>query len=356
MTLLLANEEVESLLDMPTCLATMEEAYRELAAGRGANGERSEILAPTARDDALYSLLTMSGVVPKFKIGGVRINSDLLTWPRSGGVLKRTKVPAADGRYTGLVLLFDTDSGEPLAVFPDGILQRLRVGATCGLAAKYLARADAQTAALLGTGWQAGGQAMAICAVRPIRRMVCYSPRPESCRAFAQDMAARLGIEVVPAASAQQAMRGADVVVCASNAMQPILSAEWIEPGMHVSSIKRLELPKSAVDRGDVVFTHVRDAQSHIARTAGADLSRETDARKDALTGDIRQDKMPTLTELVTGTATGRRQAKEVTLFLNYAGTGYQFAATGYAVLKRARERGLGREVPTDWFTGTVPS
>ena len=83
MTLLLSNEDVEAALQMPDCLDALEIAYRDLGSRQGGNGLRSEVLTPTVRDDALYSLLTMSGVVPRFGIGAVRINSDILTWPVS---------------------------------------------------------------------------------------------------------------------------------------------------------------------------------------------------------------------------------------------------------------------------------
>ena len=95
MTLLLSNEDVEAALSMPDCLDAMEIAYRDLGLMQGANGIRSEILTPTSREDALYSLLTMSGVIPRFGIGAVRINSDIVTWPVSPLGPRRVKVPAA---------------------------------------------------------------------------------------------------------------------------------------------------------------------------------------------------------------------------------------------------------------------
>jgi alanine dehydrogenase len=141
MTLLLSNDDVAELLSMSECMAALEEAYVELAAGRGVSRTRSDTLTPTARSGRLYGLKTMDGVVPKIGVGAVRINSDILTWPERDGNMRREKVPAApNGRYVGLVLLFSTETGEPLAIFPDGVLQRLRVGATNGLGAKYLAR------------------------------------------------------------------------------------------------------------------------------------------------------------------------------------------------------------------------
>jgi alanine dehydrogenase len=357
MTLLLSNADVEAALDMPDCLEAMEIAYRDLGQGKGASGVRSEVLAPTTRDDALYSLLTMHGVSPRFGVGAVRINSDILTWPRSSEGLRRVKVPAApNGRYVGLVLLFSAHSGEPLAIYPDGVVQRMRVGATSGLAAKYLARRDARTVALLGSGWQAGAQAMAICAVRTIAQVRCYSPRRERREAFARDMQARLGIDIAPVASAREAVRGADIVMCATNSMAPVFAAEWLEPGMHVSSLKRLELDTGVVSAADVVFSHVRDSDAKIVRIAGADLARETEEQKEVFGRNIAQTNRPELSDLLLGREPGRKSERDVTLFLNYAGVGYQFAATGHVVLQRARERGLGRELDTDLLTSAVPS
>src|SRR5712692_6963198 len=127
MTLILSNDDVEKLLTMHDCIEVMEEAYVELAEGRGVSRTRSDCFAPTTRTDALYSLKSMDGVVPKLGIGAVRINSDIITWPSRDGNVRREKVPAAPGnRWVGLVLLFSAETGEPLAIFPDGCLQRLR--------------------------------------------------------------------------------------------------------------------------------------------------------------------------------------------------------------------------------------
>lgn len=355
--LLLSNDDIEALLDVKTCIEVMEDAYRELGERRGASGIRSEILTPTTRDDGLYSLLTMSGVAPKFGIGAVRINSDILTWPRTAAGIKRVKVPAAPGeRYVGLVLLFSVETGEPLAIYPDGVVQRIRVAATCGLAAQHLARADARVVGLLGTGWQAGGQAAAIAAVRPVARIQCYSPDPGRRQAFASETAGRLGIEVVAMASAREAVEGADVVMCATSSMQPVLSAEWITPGMHVSSLKRLELDATAAAAADVIITHVRKSAAQIERAAGADLARDTEMEKAALSKALKQDQLPDLADLVLKRTIGRRTRDDVTLFLNYMGLGYQFAATGHIIWQRAQERGVGRRLDTDWFTSEVPS
>ena len=107
MTLILSNKDVEQLLTMPECIAALEEAYVELAEGRGLSRTRSDCLVPTVRADAHYSLKSMDGVIPKFGIGAVRINSDIVTMPKVGNNVRRVKVPAApNDRYVGLVLLF----------------------------------------------------------------------------------------------------------------------------------------------------------------------------------------------------------------------------------------------------------
>jgi len=335
----------------------MEIAYRDLGLKQGGNGVRSEVMTPTSREDALYSLLTMSGVWPRFGVGAVRINSDIVTWPESPSGRRRVKIPAAPGgRYSGLVLLFSTETGEPLAIYPDGVAQRMRVAAVSGLAAKYLARSDACQVALLGTGWQGGGQAMAIAAVRNIKQIRCYSPQREKREAFAAEMQAKLGIEITAAATAREAVAGADIVLCATNSLQPVLQEDWLEPGMHVGSLSRLELGDGAIRAADVTVVHIREAESKILRTAGADLARDMEGRKSALSGMIAQTERPEFSDLLLGKTHGRRSRDDITMFLNYAGLGYQFASTGRVIYTRARELGLGRALDTDLFTSALPS
>src|SRR4051795_1663444 len=205
MTLILSNDDVDKLLTMPECIAVLEEAYVELVEGRGVNRTRSDCITPTTNPDAVYGLKSMDGVIPKFGIGAIRINSDIVTFPKKGNNIVREKVPAApNGRYTGLVLLFSSENGEPLAIFPDGVMQRMRVGAANGLGVKYLARKNASTVGILGCGWQAGAQLMAVCAVREIKRVRAFSPNREHRAAFAREMAEKLSIEIVPVAQPEE--------------------------------------------------------------------------------------------------------------------------------------------------------
>src|SRR5204863_2685706 len=134
------------------------------------------------------------GIVPKLGVGAVRINSDIVTWPKEAGNERRVKLPSApNARYVGLVLLFSSETGEPLAIFPDGVVQRMRVGAANGLGVKYLARQDARTVGILGSGWQAGAQLMAACAVRDIKSIRCFSPTKANREAFSSQMSTMFG-------------------------------------------------------------------------------------------------------------------------------------------------------------------
>ena len=355
MTLILSNDDVEKLLTMRDCIEVMEEAYVELAEGRGVSRTRSDCFTPTARADALYSLKSMDGVVPKLGIGAVRINSDIITWPKRGNNVRREKVPAApNNRYVGLVLLFSVESGEPLAILPDGVMQRMRVGAANGLGIKYLARENAKSVGILGSGWQAGAQLMAACAVREVETIRCFSPNPQSRQAFATAMRALLGVEVVPVDQPEEAIAGADIAMCATNSIDHIFFEHWIEPGMHVSSIKRPEIEVKAIKRADHVVIHWNEPSPIHVAAKGVVIEEKVEGRGWALAGEIDFKKLPTLPELVVGRVEGRKSAADVTCFINNIGLGYQFAAVGSVVYRKAKASGVGHDLPTDWFTENV--
>jgi alanine dehydrogenase len=353
MTLILSNADVEKLLTMPECIDALEESYVELIEGRGVNRTRSDCITPTSNPNAIYGLKSMDGVIPKFGIGAIRINSDIVTFPKKGNNVVREKVPAANGRYVGLVLLFSSENGEPLAILPDGVMQRMRVGAANGLGIKYLARSNATTVGILGCGWQAGAQLMAACAVRKIASVRCFSPTKDRREAFATEMSTLLGIEVTAVDQPETAIAGSDIAMCASNSLDPIFFERWIEPGMHLSSIKLPEIEVSAITRADRLALHVHEQKPIHVSARNLPLAKEANEHGWSDRG-IDFDKLPTIPDLITGRAQGRQSDHEVTCFLNNIGLGYQFAAAGAVVLRKAKGSGLGHELPTEWFTEDV--
>ena len=356
MTLILSNDDVEKLLTMPDCIAALEEAYVEMAEGRGISRQRSDCITPTTySDDAIYGLKSMDGVVPKLGVGAIRINSDIVTNPLVGNTRRRVKIPAApNDRYVGLVLLFSTHNGEPLAIFPDGVLQRMRVGATNGLGDKYMARQNAETLAILGSGWQAETQLTAACSVRDIKSIRCYSPNTENREAFSARMSETLGIPVTPAAQPEDAVVGADIVMCGSNSLDPIFFQKWVEPGMHLSSIKKPEIEPAAIRAAQKVVVHTHDTSPILVVAKGANFRENTKEAGWNAANQLDFKSFPTLPQLIAGYVKGRENDEEVTCFLNNLGLGYQFAAAGSVIYKRAVEQNVGHALPTDWFTETV--
>ena len=171
MTLVLNNEEIVKLLPMDVAIAALEPSYCDLTRGEALSPARRDLLVPLLEQEkCVYEFKDMPAVYPRKKVAVWRVNSDFLTWQKRAGTVRREKEPRALGhRYVGLVFVFSMETGELTAIFPDGEMQRIRVGAANGIAAKHLARPDAATVGLLGSGFQAGAQLQAICAVRPIR-------------------------------------------------------------------------------------------------------------------------------------------------------------------------------------------
>ncbi len=358
MTLILSNDDIEQLLTMDELVPALEEAYVELVEGRGGNRLRSDIITPTPlRDDGLYALKSMDGVIPKFEIGAVRINSDILTFPNSGEEMRRVKFPAAPGdRYVGLVLLFSTRTCEPLVICPDGVMQRMRVGATNAIASKYMAKKGASSAAILGSGWQAGAQLMGLDAVHELDDIRVYSPRRERRLAFAQEMSAMLGKTVRACDSGEAACKGADLVACATNAIMPVFFKQWLEPGMHLGAIRpaATEIEKPAWENIDVFALLDHDDDPTIITTHGVRVGEDIVGTGQGMPHDDFHASLASLPEIMTGRRKGRTDDRQITCFLNNLGLGYQFAAAGYVVNRKAREHGIGYELPTDWFTEDV--
>ena len=355
MTLIISNPEIEQILEMPDVVAALEDAYVELSEGRAVTRQRSDCIVPTKRNDkALYGLKSMDAVIPKLGVGAIRINSDIVTWPVIEGKRRRVKVPAAPNeRYVGLVLLFSCENGEPLAIFPDGVLQRMRVGAANGLGVKYLAREDARTVGLIGSGWQAGTQLTATQAVRAIEQVKCWSPNQERREAFCQEMTKKLGLPVKPVDSAEEAMRDVDIAMCGTSSIDPVFYADWVRPGMHLSAIKTPEIDRPAIDMADRIVVHIHHDGPMIEMTRGLEVpGNERDEENGVVRWQVIDVKdYPILADLIAGKVEGRQSEEEVTCFINNVGLGYQFAAVGAALYRAAVDKGVGRNLDTDWFT-----
>ena len=354
MPLILDDRQVRDLLTMEDCVAAMEEAYAELAEGRGIYRVRTDMIAGTDTPDDIFALKSMDGVVPKFGVGAIRINSDTLHYRRDGNRLRRDRVPSDDdGRYTGFVMLFSTKTGELLLIYPDGI-QSKRVASISALGIRHLARKNSRHVGLIGSGVQARAQVEAALAVMEVETIRCYSTSAERRETFCGAMAAKHDVDIRPVARPEDAVKGADVVLCGTNSRNHVFFRDWIEPGMHVSCINMFELEPAVIHAADVVSTHIRDCDPIFIKTEGVGiLPEEPGAGFQNLAAETGFASLPTIGEVIAGRAPRRTSDRRVSCMVNSVGCGYQFAVVGYVLNRKARAAGIGAEIPGDWFTST---
>ena len=354
--LILSNEEIADLLDMGSCIEILEQTYRALAEKRAINIPRADMLVPTSRPEVIHGFKTMSGSVPKLGITALRINSDVINWPEVNGELRRVKIPAAGtGKWVGLVMLFQIETGEPIAMMPDGVIQRMRVGATNGLGAKFLSRENAQTVAMLGSGWQAGAQLMAITKVRNIRKILVFSPTRDNRVKFAKEMEKSLEVEVSDAASAELAVEHADIIMAATNALNPVIKENYMKPGVHVTCVRQSELEAEVLARCDIVTINTQMAEpDHYVMGKEEDIPEITGFRTMEKKAGKSWWQLDELSDVIGGKSRRRQNDREMTCFINNLGLGVQFAAVGAKVYELAKKQGIGRELPSDWFLQSV--
>lgn len=349
----LNNAEVESILDMQSCLEAMEDAYRELGSEKAINRPRSHTYFPTESKrwpGFNYRFKSQEGGIEKFGVWALRITSDMAGFATlAGGVRRRKLIPAAAGeRYVGLIYLFDMETTEPLGIIQDSFIQKMRVGATSGIGLKYLAREDSSILGLFGSGWQAEAHLEAICQLRTIREVRVYSPTAEHRKKFAEAMARKVNVEIRAVDRPDQVVRGADIVMAATATVDPVFDGKLIEPGMHVGCIvasdktqKRRELDDEAIAQCDLVVITSREQ---------AKYDEQPDIHGAVQKGILSWERIYELSELIVGKAPRRSDPKQVTLFNNNVGMGIQFAALGSKVLELAKKAGLGRKIPAEWF------
>jgi ornithine cyclodeaminase/alanine dehydrogenase-like protein (mu-crystallin family) len=358
MTLLLSNEEIDGLLDVAMVLDAVEGSQRSMVAGKAISSPRVDTLAPSPSGEmaTAYGLKAMSGLWPEADVAALRINSDVLLWPTVAGNVRRDRLPAAGGRWNGLVILFSMSTGAPLMISPDGYISRLRVGATNALAARYLAREDATVMALFGSGWHAGGQLMAHCAVRPIKTVRVFSPNPTHRERFCRELQSRVKAHLVSVDSPETAVKDADLVVTATNSMEPVHRKKWLRPGVHYSAVKVQEADGAFLEAVDRVFVFSKNpatTRPQVVKLPSVKIPDPADGWWQKVDRDPWQ-RFDELPHLLSGHAKGRENADQTTAFVNNVGQGLQFAAVAKRVYDEAKAREVGKEFPTEWFTQDV--
>jgi ornithine cyclodeaminase/alanine dehydrogenase-like protein (mu-crystallin family) len=356
--IILTNEDIEQLLHMPNCVETLEQAYQDLGNGDAVDIPRQDSLVANNREGAIHAFKTMSGSWPRKGVCALRLNSDIVTWPVINGKARRYKVPLSEpgGRYNGSVLLFSTETGQLICMFNDGVVQKTRVGASSGLAAKFLARKDARLMGIIGSGWQAEAQLEAMCAVRQFDLVKVYSPTERNRRDFVERYRDKLKIDIVAVGDPGEAAGDADILVSATNSMAATIRPEWLRPGMHVTSVRGSEMSTEVLTKADRLVVNTKSLvsvypargwPSEVPEFYNGDYSRSD-------TSVIDYSTVPELKDVVAGLAPGRVSDTEITCFYNFKGLGLQFAAIGSIIYQEAKARGIGLKIEDSYFTQTV--
>jgi ornithine cyclodeaminase/alanine dehydrogenase-like protein (mu-crystallin family) len=364
--LLLNNSDVAKVLDMRLCMQALDGAFQEMAAGESVGMGRIDVYVPSGETQApYYRWAVMAGGSKKDGYVCARMLSDMVAWPREYGRIRENKYARAPGTFCGLLFLFSAKTGEPVAMINDGVLQHMRVGGGAGLGVKYLSRADSPAVGMIGSGGMARTYLDAFLQSRRIAKVKVYSPNAEHVRAYAEEMEKLHGIEIEPAASARDAVRGVDIVSVCTSSNEPVFFNDWLEPGMHVTNLTSADIEPSLSRAVDVAMRageatprlEQTDEQRFYARAgflgyvAGSPEERAL-VPKVNLPDDIIR--LPRLVELVAGRAKGRTSDRQTSFFLNVGAIGAQFEAVAAAVYEEARSKSLGTEIPTDWFLQDV--
>ena len=322
--LVLTHSQVRELLPMRACMKVVSDALGDLARGAGSQPLRSEIVLP----DRQGVLAWMPGSLAGGKPFGVKILS----------VIDNAAKMGLDSHQGG-VMIFDPDTGSPLALLEAGAITAVRTAAVSAVATDVLARPDAATLAILGTGTQALSHVEAMLEVRSIESIRVWSRNPETVEIFAEEQAERYGVRIEAAADVKSAAAGADVICTTTSARKPILFGDMLDDGVHINAVGASVPTWRELDIGVVqcskLFTDRRES-----------LENEAGEYRLALEeGLIDSDHLQAeLGEVLIGAHPGRTSDGEITLFRSL-GLAVEDIAAAHLVYRRAVERGIGTEV-----------
>ena len=361
MTLILNNDDVKSVLTMEITMKVLEEAYRQIASREAVCRPRVDIQIPTRDPQKIFQWGTMEGG----SISGyfaIRMKSDIIYEQEYEGARTQEKYCVRPGKFCGLILLINIENGEPLALINDGYLQHMRVGADSGIGVKYMAREDAGVVGIIGSGGMARSHAESFLLARRIKKIQVYSPTKAHREEFAEEIADKLGIEGVPVDNPQDVYKGADIVAGCTDSAIPIIIGDWLEEGTHITcvggkpdgeTLKRIDLslrlgnapgpwglPQLDLPDEYITYAAMPDQNS------GFKMKRKGNRAH----GVIVKDRSVLLPDLISGKENGRTSRKQITYSERGNIQGAQFFAVAGKVYESAREKGLGRDLPTEWL------
>jgi ornithine cyclodeaminase/alanine dehydrogenase-like protein (mu-crystallin family) len=323
---ILSREDVRQAVSMAEAIEAVKVAYAQLSAGQATVPLRTPIDLPAHAGITLF----MPAYLASSDALGAKVVSVHDRNPEQGLPL-----------IHALVLLIDPTTGQPLAAMEGGYLTALRTGAASGVATHYLARPNARIVACFGAGTQAETQLEAVCAVRDISRAWVVDPNGDKARQFCQKLAGRgrIPTDLRLADSPAQAVRDADVVVCATTSTTPVFDGQDLQPGTHVNAIGAYRPDMQEVDATTILRATVVVDQRQACLAEAGDLI--LPLKQGLITGDKIYAEIG---EIVLGRKLARSDSQEITYFKS-VGNAVQDVAVGQLALHKAEQLGLGVEV-----------
>jgi ornithine cyclodeaminase/alanine dehydrogenase-like protein (mu-crystallin family) len=322
--LILSQTDVERLLPLEQCIDVMGATLAALARGEAVLPLRTVIVVPDTTD--------AFAVMPAY-----------LGSPRTVGAKVITVYPGNHGTqfdsHQGAVLLFDPDNGSLVAVIEASAVTTIRTAAVTAVATRALARENAATLAMIGSGVQAYAHLESMCAVRPITSVRVWSRNADHARSFARVASERFGLETTVADTCAGAVRNADVVCLATSAREPVLNGEWLTPGTHINAIGASQATAREVDSDAVVRSRLYVDRRESALNEPGDILvplREGRITPEHIVGEIG--------EVLIGRVEGRRSDDEITLFKSL-GLAIEDLAAASFVYAEAVRTGAGTSV-----------
>ncbi|MCI0439123.1 MAG: ornithine cyclodeaminase family protein [Chloroflexi bacterium] len=316
MPLLLTDNEVSQLMTMGDAIEVIEDSFRQAGEGLTWNRPRSRIRMPAGFHHLMAAAVLGSNVF------GLKTYTSF----RSG--------------VRFLVILYDSNSGDLLAMVQGGKLTQLRTGAVSAVATKYMAREDSTTVGIVGTGFQGRAQLEGVCGVRSIKSVKAFDAVEDSAKRFAGEMSKELGVEITAVASAEEAVKDVDIVITMTTSRTPVLLGDWLQPGQHINAAGsnhwiRQEVDDNVIRKASIIIVDsLEDAQ-----VEAGDLLYPIER------GRVRWSQIKELADVVVGHIKARKSQDDITLFESQGIAVSDIAAAAY-VYAKAKERGLGVELP----------
>lgn len=354
MILVLRPEDIDGLISMKEAVDLVREGF--------AQWERNPDISMVRRRTHMPSNVRVSvhqGGLPEVGVTGLMTHCEWTKNPVHGS----HSIEAFPVRGRPTQVLFDSETGElrclivgeprPRELSLSGV-SALRTAANSAVGTDLLARKDASTIGMLGSQNQAKYHLLALREIRTLSSVKVFSPNPEHRKEFADEMGDLTGLEIRPVDSAREAVKDVDMVIAATSSNVPVLDGQWLEPGVHLTSIvlsniglmrggfvpkMRQELDDESMRRADIIGVNSRQT---------IEVDQPGDFIERLEKGIISWDKIVEAGEILNGVKPGRTDAGQITLFKNTGGVGVSDVAIGGKLYQLARERGLGIELPID--------